>query len=143
MTEKSQVAATVNEGGAEQVSQTMKAFIETARADNAFGQPVEHEGQLIIPASEVMVVQGFGLGYGSGTDEGDGPEEGASSGEGGGGGGGGRTLSRPVAVIVASKDQVRVEPIIDITKLGVTLLTALGAMALASSKMLKRAKDLG
>ena len=142
MTKEDKATAIDLEKGTETVGATMKAFIETARADSAFGQPIEHEGKLIIPAAEVLVAQGFGVGYGSGMEEAESEEEGASRGEGGGGGGGGRTLSRPVAVIVANKDSVRVEPIIDVTKLGVTLLTAVGAMAYAFSKIVRRAKDL-
>ncbi|MFP3854318.1 MAG: GerW family sporulation protein [Anaerolineales bacterium] len=134
------------EAGIEVVQQTMTTFLATARADNAFGEPIEHEGRLILPASEVLVGMGFGAGYGSGTEEEVESEsvegaETASRGEGGGGGGGGRTLSRPVAVIVAGSDGVKVEPILDVTKIGVTLLTALGAMAVAFSRILKQASD--
>lgn len=133
------------EAGIEVVQQTMTTFLATARADNAFGEPIEHEGRLILPASEVLVGMGFGAGYGSGSEEAEaeGVEgaEPASRGEGGGGGGGGRTLSRPVAVIVAGGDGVKVEPILDITKIGVTLLTALAAMAVAFSRILRQASD--
>lgn len=123
------------------VSQTMEAFLATADVDSAFGEPIEHEGRQIIPASEVLVGMGFGLGYGAGsegnTEASDKPLE---QGEGGGGGGGGRTLSRPVAVIVADEAGVRVEPVVDITKLGLTALTALGAVAMAASRMMKQSK---
>jgi uncharacterized spore protein YtfJ len=60
---------------------------------------------------------GFGMGVGSGgSDE--------QTGEGGGGGGGGFSLSRPVAVIVSGPDGVRVEPVIDATKIALAALTA-------------------
>jgi uncharacterized spore protein YtfJ len=135
----------VQAGNVDFVSSTMDSLMATARAENAYGQPVEHEGRLIIPASEVLVAMGFGGGYGSGSEEAEVSQEGeaepAGQAEGGGGGGGGRTLARPVAVIVVEQGQVRVEPVIDVTKLGVTLLTALGAMALASSKMMKKARS--
>ena len=128
--------------GVAAVNQTMKAFLGTADVNRAFGDPIEHDGRLIIPTSEVLVGMGFGLGFGSGPvrEEDEGLEQ-VEKGEGGGGGGGGRTLSRPVAVIVAEPEGVRVEPVIDLTKLGVTVLTALGAVALAATKMLKRANE--
>jgi uncharacterized spore protein YtfJ len=49
-----------------------------------------------------------------------------NSGGGGGGGGGGRVLSRPVAIIIASPDNVRVEPVVDVTKISLAALTAGG-----------------
>jgi uncharacterized spore protein YtfJ len=74
---------------------------------------------------------GFGAGYGSGpvnteSDE-ESEQEGTEAG-GGGGGGGGRTLSRPVAVIVASPEGVRVEPVVDPTKIALAAITAAGFM---------------
>ena len=127
--------------GATAVNETLEAFLATADVERSFGKPVEYEAGKIIPASEVLVGMGFGLGYGSGSGGEVGEEERIEKGQGGGGGGGGQTLSRPVAVIVADSAGVRVEPIIDVTKLGVTLLTALGAAAVASAKILKRARD--
>jgi uncharacterized spore protein YtfJ len=85
---------------------------------------------------------GFGLGYGFGyapkseTSE-DEPSESAesqeseaqaTSGGGSGGGGGGTGFSRPVAVIIASPQGVRVEPVFDITKVILAALTAVGFM---------------
>jgi uncharacterized spore protein YtfJ len=85
---------------------------------------------------------GFGGGSSSASGEGEAQEEadedpefenveqksGASSGAGGGGGGGGggRILSRPVAVIIADEDGVRVEPVFDRTKVALAALTAFG-----------------
>ena len=53
---------------------------------------------------------------------------GGPGGGGPGGGGGGRTFSRPVAVIVASTEGVRVTPVFDTTKIILAGLTALGFM---------------
>jgi len=86
----------------------------------------------MIPAAEVLVGLGFGLGSGRcrGPAEGDG--EGEKSGDQtrgcGGGGGCGRTLSRPVAVVIVSRDGVRVEPIVDVTKIAIAAITAAGFM---------------
>jgi uncharacterized spore protein YtfJ len=49
-------------------------------------------------------------------------------GSGEGGGGGGRVLSRPVAAIVISPTGVRVEPIVDVTKIALAIFTTLGFM---------------
>jgi uncharacterized spore protein YtfJ len=65
------------------------------------GEPIAVEGHTVIPL--VSVGFGFGVGGGEGND----PKKGAGSGGGTGGGGG----IKPVAVIIASKDGVRVEPV--------------------------------
>jgi uncharacterized spore protein YtfJ len=73
----------------------------------------------------------LGFGVGSGSGNGTGTDENPDKpwqGTGGGGGGGGRVLSRPVAIVVASPEGVRVEPVIDITKIALAGLTALGFM---------------
>jgi uncharacterized spore protein YtfJ len=58
----------------------------------------------------------------------DDPEGAVPEGEGFGGGGGGRVFSRPVAVIIAAPEGVRVEPVVDVTKIGLAALTAAGFM---------------
>ena len=115
------------------INATMKAFIDTANVDRVYGAPVEVGEIKIIPAAENLVVMGFGAGSGYGTtdfesDE-ETPKKGEGMGEGGGGGGGGRTLSRPVAVIIASPEGVRVEPVADRTKVIMAAITAAGFVA--------------
>ena len=111
------------------VQSTMNTFVRTAHVDHVYGEPVQHGDTTIIPAAEVLVGMGFAAGFGSGEDEtGDG-------GGGGGGGGGGRTLSRPVAIIIASPDGVRVEPVIDPTKIALAALTAAGFMMATMLRM--------
>ncbi|HET6921647.1 MAG TPA: spore germination protein GerW family protein [Anaeromyxobacteraceae bacterium] len=68
-------------------------------AKTVVGDPITVEGNTLIPI--VSVGFGFGIGAGEGTD----PKKGAGSGGGTGGGGG----VKPVAVIIVSKDGVRVE----------------------------------
>ena len=122
-----------NSGQALDMAQeTMETFIDTADVSKVYGEPVQHEDALIIPAAEVMAVAGFGAGYGSG-----GPED--VGGEGGGAGGGGRTFSRPVAVVIADKNSVRVEPVMDPTKIAMTFFTTLGFM-LATIARMKRGR---
>ena len=53
----------------------------------------------------------------------------------GGGGGGGFSMARPVAVISVGPEGVRVEPIVDVTKLGLAFLTLLGSMLMTWRKM--------
>jgi hypothetical protein len=45
-----------------------------------------------------------------------------------------------VAAIIAGPDGVRVEPIVDVTKLGLAALTALGGMFLALNRMRKASR---
>lgn len=82
---------------------------------------------------------GFGYGLGGGTDtrpaaEEPSGEKGAedtpiaatSSGGGGGGGGGGVSYERPVAVITIGPDGVKVQPVLDPTKIGLALIATVG-----------------
>lgn len=110
------------------IGDTMEAFLETADVNRAYGSPIKRGDYTIIPTAEVFTAAGFGVGYGSG--EGPVNDEGREmgSGMGGGGGGGGRTFSRPVAVIISGPEGVRIEPVVDVTKIGLTFITALGFM---------------
>lgn len=65
------------------------------------GEPIEIEGNTLIPLVSV------GFGFGAGTGEGTDPKKGAGTGGGTGGGGG----VKPVAMIVVNKDGVRIESI--------------------------------
>jgi uncharacterized spore protein YtfJ len=116
----------------EGVQSTLEAFIETADVSRVYAEPVQNGEITLIPAAEVLVGLGFGMGYGFGQGA---DEEDSGSGGGGGGGGGGRTLSRPVAVVVASPEGVRVEPIIDVTKVALAALTAGGFMLATMLRM--------
>lgn len=106
---------------------TMEEFLAAADVRVVYGEPIQHEDTLIIPTAEILCGLGFGVGsgVGSGTDA---NTEKPSMGKGSGGGGGGRILSRPVAVVVASPEGVRVEPVLDVTKIALAALTAMGFM---------------
>ena len=56
------------------------------------------------------------------------PPPGPDTGTGVGGGGGGRTLARPVAIIIMDAEGVRVEPVVDPTKIALAALTTAGFM---------------
>jgi uncharacterized spore protein YtfJ len=94
--------------------------------DRVYGAPIRRGDVTIIPAAEVIAGLGFGLGFGSGADPEDVPKGEVRIPAGGGGGGGGRTLSRPVAVVVVDPEGVRVEPVVDHTKIALAALTAAG-----------------
>ncbi len=113
----------------EVVEVTLDHFLDTADVSRSFGNPVQHGDTIIIPCAEVLTGLGFGTGYGSSNGE-----QGGISG-GGGGGGGGRTFSRPVAVIVASPEGVRVEPVVDVTKIAMAMFTAVGFSVAMTMRM--------
>jgi len=116
------------------IQDTLGEFLQSASVEAVYGAPIKNGDTLIIPAAEVLTVMGFGVGSGRGTGyskETDSEEEksdGISEGSGSGGGGGGRVLARPAAVIISTPEGVRVEPVVDVTKLGLAALTAAGFM---------------
>jgi uncharacterized spore protein YtfJ len=111
------------------MQETMDNFLSAASVDAVYGKPVQNGDTVIIPTAEVLSGLGFGMGFGGGEGaDDDGKPAQGSGGSGGGGGGGGRVFSRPVALVIASPEGVRVEPVVDVTKLGLAALTALGFM---------------
>ncbi len=110
---------------------SLSTIPEEAGASACFGAPIERDGHTVIPVARVAF--GYGAGFGRGTGTGprhhgngaEGSEEGA--GEGGGGGGGGS--STPVAIIDISPTEVRIEPIVDSTRISVGGMVLAGWMA--------------
>jgi uncharacterized spore protein YtfJ len=77
-----------------------------------FSPPVVAGDHTVITASEVVAAGGFGFGQ-------------TTTGEGGaGGGGGGGSTARPVAAISIGPDGVKVQPIVDATKIALAGITA-------------------
>ncbi len=119
----------------EEINSTMQALIDTASVEHVYGKPIEVGETKIIPAAENLVFMGFGVGasFGSAPVKGEegaqSADEGVGEGAGGMGGGGGRTLSRPVAIVIASPEGVRVEPVADRTKVIMAAITAAGFVA--------------
>lgn len=128
---------------------TIDSFMATASVEAVYGEPIKEGDTLIIPTSEIVAAMAFGVGSGHGegygnSDEDEKAAEGkeeekkkdeskkenisGGSGSGRGGGGGGRVFSRPVAVIIASPEGVRVEPVVDATKILLALFTTLAFM---------------
>jgi uncharacterized spore protein YtfJ len=104
---------------------------EEMGAGACFGTPVERDGHTLIPVARLSF--GYGLGFGRGTGSKSAPSgNGAVGGEGGegeGGGGGGGGSSTPVAIIDMTPSEVRIEPIIDQTRISVAGITLAGWMA--------------
>lgn len=114
---------------------TLDKFLSAANVEAVYGSPVSQGENTVIPTAEVLSLVGFGLGSGSGSQ---GTAENDSVGSGSGGGGGGRVLARPVAAIILSPDGVRVEPIVDVTKIALAAFTTLGFMAAMFNRMRKK-----
>ena len=109
------------------ISERMSQLTAAADVKRVYGEPVRENGITVIPAAEVLTVMGFGLGGGSGEDS---SKLGKSSrGRGGGGGGGGQALARASAIVTISSAGVRVEPVVDKTKIALAAITAIGFMA--------------
>ena len=104
------------------VENNLDRFMAVASVDAVFGEPIESGDTILIPAAEVGAAMGFGIGDGTNAIEA------GSTNSGSGGGGGGWNFSRPVAVIVASPTGVRVEPVVDVTKVAIAALTTMGFM---------------
>ena len=116
----------------ETLQTTMDKFLSAANVEAVYGQPIREGDTIVIPTAEVLSAAGFGVGSGGGPQ---GPGVNENTGGGGGGGGGGRVLSRPVAAIVISPAGVRVEPIVDVTKIVLAVFTTLGFMIAMIARM--------
>ena len=97
------------------LEQVLNRLVSNASVDSVFGRPIERDGATIIPCSEIMV--GFGMGNGTGPLD----AQGNLTGQGSGGGGG--SQGRPIAVVVMTKEGVRIEPVLDLTKVALAAFT--------------------
>ncbi len=85
-----------------------------AAPGTVFSAPQPMGDDVVITAAAWERAGGFGFGGGSGRDD-----------EGGGGaGGGGVSQGRPVAVIRITRSRVEVTPLLDLTKVAVTVVLA-------------------
>jgi len=82
-----------------QMAEDIKRFTKT---ETIFGEPIEVQGNSIIPICKVAI------GYGGGGGEGDGPAEPKIGGKGTGAGGGAGLRIDPVALIVATDGKISV-----------------------------------
>ena len=99
-----------------------------------FSSPTAKGDYTVITAAEVNVGLGVGFGAGGGGDDQ------GTEGSGGGGGGGGASAGRPVAAIIIGPQGVEVQPIVDVTKLGIAFFTTLGAILMVWRAMQRRTR---
>lgn len=112
------------------VDNNLDRFMAVASVEAVFSEPVKNGDILVIHTAEVGCAMGFGVGSGTGTGD-------QGSGTGSGGGGGGWSFSRPVAEIVISPDNVEIKPVVDVTKIGIAVLTTVGFMTAMTMRMLR------
>jgi uncharacterized spore protein YtfJ len=120
------------------VERTLGRITQVATAGAVFGQPTERGEYTVIPCAKVSL--GLGLGSGSGSAPAATAEQGQegkaqSQGQGEGAGGGGGASGRPIAVIVVSREGVRVRPIVDVTRVVVTSMATASVLALAIAQL--------
>jgi uncharacterized spore protein YtfJ len=100
------------------VADGLERLFGAASSAAVFSAPQPVGDSVVITAVAWERAGGFGFGGGSGPGD---------EGTGGGGGGGGSSVGRPVAVVRVGPGGIEVKPIIDVTKIGITvLLSALG-----------------
>ncbi len=137
------------EGPQDQVAEqtlheSLLRMFDSVRPEAVFGSPIERQGATIIPCSEL--VMGFGMGGGSGFGPATGqtehvtrPTDGVTAGGSGIGGGGG-AQGRPVAVVVVSEGNVRILPVMDMTKFMLAALTTAGFVTFWLTQTLARSR---
>jgi uncharacterized spore protein YtfJ len=104
---------------AKPTADALAALFGEAAPGTVFSEPIHVGDDLIITVVAWERAGGFGFGGGEG------PTNESDNGRGSGGGGGGASQGRPVAVIRITSSGVEVKPVIDFTKIGVTLLLGL------------------
>lgn len=126
----------------EKANELMEKLFVVASPEAVFGEPVEAGEYTVITCSEASVGLGFGFGGGGGfgdeelaAGEAEDKQPATGGGYGAGGGGGGGSLARPVAAIEVGPHGVRVEPIIDPTKIALAFFTTLVSMLAMMGKM--------
>jgi len=126
----------------EETAGLVQRLFDVARPQAVYSEPLTVGEQVVITASEVTVAMGMGFGGGLGSGaRADEEQEPGGEGGGGGGGGGGTSFTRPVAAVVVSPQGVWVEPIVDVTKLGLALFTMLGSMWMFWSRMRRASRE--
>jgi uncharacterized spore protein YtfJ len=125
----------------------IEQLIAVAHPSSVYDEPQTLGDTTVITASEVSVGLGFGYGMGGGSgwappkegeespQEAENPSPAGGEGVGGGGGGGGAAMARPVAVITVGPAGVTVQPVVDVTKIGIAMFTAVGAMWVMLARM--------
>jgi uncharacterized spore protein YtfJ len=91
----------------------IEKMVDGLRVGAVFGEPIREGNVTVVPVAEVRFA--FGYGYGSGRSEE--AEDGPSTREGSGGGNGAVGRASAKGYIRISADEVRFEPVLDVTRL--------------------------
>ena len=127
----------------DQAARMLERLMDVAQPESVYSEPVVSGSYTLITACEVTAGVGFGFGIGAGSGNVPASEQteekaeagGQGTGAGGGGGGGGGSMARPVAVITISPEGVNVEPVVDVTKLGLAMFVTAGSMLMMLARM--------
>jgi len=92
------------------------SMLAIAQPSAIFGEPLQIGEETIVTASEVGAAMGVGKIIAAA-------------------GGGGTSFGRPVAVVTAGPNGVKVRPVLDLTKIGLAFLTMLGSFLMMKRKM--------
>ncbi|HLJ32842.1 MAG TPA: spore germination protein GerW family protein [Ktedonobacteraceae bacterium] len=113
-------------------AEVMNKMASIASVHMVFGEPVQRGDTVIIPCAEVSMGGGMGMGGGPNGNTG---QKTLPVGKGTGVGGGVR--SRPIAVIVMTPEGVRVQPIMDMTKVTLAVFTTAVFMLVQLTRFLR------
>jgi uncharacterized spore protein YtfJ len=105
------------------VEQLSRAIERAASGEGAVGPQTTAGERTVIPLIETLAQGGFGGGTGGGAQS-----------EWGGGGGGGGGRSRTIAVAVVGPEGVQIRPVIDVTRLALKAVSAIGALLIRSAR---------
>lgn len=142
--EKSETDRRQSIGSFEAILSRVDRLLEVARPEAVYAPPVTVGTRTVIGAAEVLIATGVGGGggYDARSPEGEEPAAADAMDNGGfGGGGGGYAQSRPVAVVIIDDEGVRVEPVVDATKLGLAALTVFGSMVFFLGRIMRRTRE--
>lgn len=109
----------------DRISVFFEAMTTAIGVETVFGEPVTVGEKVIIPVAETGMGGGLGYGQGPATEGEEKPRPMAIS---VGGGAGGGASTRPVAAIVVTPEAVKVQPIVDVSKLALSGLASSAAV---------------
>lgn len=110
------------DAAAQRSEKMLMSLFGEASPGTVFSAPHVHGEDVLITAASWERAGGFGFGGGTGGDDS------GATGSGAGAGGGGTSQGRPVAVVRIGPGGLEVRPVIDFTRIGVTVLFTLLGM---------------
>jgi uncharacterized spore protein YtfJ len=132
-----------------QVHDLIGRLFRVAEPGAVYSEPIVAGERIVVVTSELSMGVGAGVGFGHSIEpaSAESSAAGATTPEhkdetGGGGGGGGFSFGRPVAAVIIEPAGVRVEPIVDPTKLGIAFFTTVGAMFFAWTSLRRTTNQL-